>query len=89
MIMKLLGREKLPALQVENEQIRKWVSVWVSEIAHAKWKIPRDLLEQFPTVRVKDDGSFEFSVCESGSFIELRVAFAQGIAVITAIVKNI
>lgn len=87
--MKLLGREKLPALQMEGEQIRKWISSWVSEVSHAKWKVPSDLFEQFPSAQVSDDGLFVFSVCESGCFIQLRIAFAQGVAVITAIVKKL
>ena len=49
--MKLLGREKLPALQMEGEQVRKWISSWVSEISHAKWKVPSDLFEQFPLLK--------------------------------------
>lgn len=89
LIMRLLGREKLPALQMEGEQVRKWISSWVSEITRASWKVPFDLIDQFPTVQVKDDGLYVFSVCESGIFLELRVAFAQGVAVITAIVKKI
>lgn len=89
MVMRLLGREKLPSLQMESEQIRKWISSWVSEVSHAKWKVPSDLLEQFPSAQVRDDGLFVFSVCDSGCFVELKVAFAQGVAVITAIVKII
>ncbi|GAB1616919.1 hypothetical protein ABGT18_05260 [Pseudomonas putida] len=87
--MRLLGREKLPILLGESEHIRKWIGVWVSEIDHASWKIPSELLEQFPSALATTEDTFLFSVCDSGKFLELKVAFAQGIAIITAIVKKI
>lgn len=89
MIMRLLGREKLPLLHLEGEKVRKWISSWVSEISRASWKVPLDLIEQYPSVEMKEDGLYVFSVCESGIFLEVRIAFAQGVAVITAIVKKI
>lgn len=88
-IMRLLGREKLPPLQQESEQTRKWLSVWVSEVSHARWKVPSELLEQYPSAFATAEDTFLFSVCESGTLLELRVAFAQGIAIITAIVKKL
>ncbi|WDH51186.1 type II toxin-antitoxin system HigB family toxin [Pseudomonas chlororaphis] len=87
--MRLLGREKLPPLQNESEQTRKWICVWVSEIGHAKWKLPAELLEQYPNALPTAEDTFLFSVCGSNTFLELKVAFAQGIAVITAIVKKL
>jgi len=87
--MRLLGKEKLPPLQGEGEHIRKWICVWVSEIGHARWKLPSELLEQYPNALVAGEDTFLFSVCGSSTFLELKVAFAQGIAVITAIVKKL
>lgn len=87
--MRLLGREKLPPLLNEGEHIRKWVCAWVSEIGHARWKLAAELLEQYPNALVKGEDTFYFSVCGTGKFLELKVAFAQGIAVITAIVKKL
>jgi len=88
-IMRLLGREKLPPLQGESEHIRKWICVWVSEIGHAKWKVPAELLEQYPNALSTSEDTFLFSICESNTFLELKIAFAQGIAIITAIVKKL
>jgi mRNA-degrading endonuclease HigB of HigAB toxin-antitoxin module len=87
--MRLLGREKLPLLQGESEHIHKWICVWVSEIGHANWKVPSELLEQYPNALATTEDTFLFSVCDSGRFLELKVAFAQGIAIITAIVKKL
>ncbi|KPX34358.1 MULTISPECIES: type II toxin-antitoxin system HigB family toxin [Pseudomonas syringae group] len=87
--MRLLGREKLPPLQGESEQVRKWIGVWVSEITHARWKVPAELLEQYPTAFATAEDTFLFSICESNKLLELKVAFAQGIAIITVIVKKL
>lgn len=87
--MRLLGREKLPPLQEESEQIRRWLSVWVSEVSHARWKVPAEILEQYPTAFATAEDTFLFSICESSMLLELKVAFAQGIVIITAIVKKL
>lgn len=87
--MRLLGREKLPPLQGESEQIRTWLSVWVSEVSHARWKVPAEVLEQYPNAFAISEDTFLFSVCESNLLLELKIAFAQRIAIITAIVKKL
>ncbi|MCK8688138.1 type II toxin-antitoxin system HigB family toxin [Pseudomonas umsongensis] len=88
-IMRLLGRDKLLPLKGKSEQIDKWISSWVSEIANANWKSPDELIEQYPNAQKVKEGHFSFCVCSSRYFIELTIAFAQGIAIITAPIKKL
>lgn len=76
------------SLNHEGEETRKWICVWISEIGHASWKLPADLVAQYPTALVSAENTFLFCVCGSRTFLELKVAFSQGIAVITAIVNK-
>ncbi|HBN8332589.1 type II toxin-antitoxin system HigB family toxin [Pseudomonas aeruginosa] len=87
--MKLLGREKLVTLWGESEHIDKWISNWVSEISHAHWKHSSELLEQYPKAQKLEENHFSFCVCSSGYFLELKIAFAQGIAIITKLIKKL
>ncbi|MBA4053562.1 MAG: hypothetical protein C0490_02515 [Marivirga sp.] len=87
--MRLLGRDKLLSLKGQSEQIDKWVAGWVSEIANANWKSSDELIEQYPSAKIVEEGHFSFCVCSSRYFIELKIAFAQGIAIITAPIKKL
>lgn len=86
--MKLLGLPKLALVKGESDLIDKWVSSWVSEMTHANWKTPANLIDHFPAVTVTEEESYLFSVLETGIVIELRIAFAQGIAIITELTKK-
>ncbi|HCP54674.1 MAG: hypothetical protein CMK72_18425 [Pseudomonadaceae bacterium] len=87
--MRLLGRDQLLPLKGKSEQIDKWISSWVSEIANANWKSPDELIEQYPSVQKLEEGHFSFCVSSSHHFIGLKIAFAQGIAIITAPIKKL
>jgi len=80
--MKLLGVQKLASLKGESDLIDRWVSSWVSEITHASWKQINDVCDQFPAVTVVDNVVYSFSIEQTGIQVLLKIAFAQGIAII-------
>lgn len=84
--MHLLGRDKLGPLKGLNAALDTWVVSWVSELAHASWNNPADLLTQFPKAQQIAAGTFRFSVVPSDYMLEVRVAFAQRVVLVTALV---
>lgn len=86
--MKLLGIKKLASLKGESVLIDRWVSSWVSEVTHASWKQAKDVSEQFPTVTVVDGALYLFSIERTGIEVWLKIAFAQGIAIITELSRK-
>ena len=79
--MRLMGRENLQALYLD-ETARGWVACWVDEVAHAHWKRPRDVNEQFPKSRQQGDGSFIFLLPDGTRAIVASFHFSLGIALI-------
>lgn len=86
--MKLIGRERLAHLRVMGEPAEKWIQSWVAEVTTAHWKSPIDVRSQFPNVRQADDGHILFPVNDFGIVIQVRMAFPQGIALITALINS-
>ncbi|HBO9693886.1 TPA: type II toxin-antitoxin system HigB family toxin [Pseudomonas aeruginosa] len=85
MAMHLLGRDKLEPLKGLDGGLDKWVVSWVSEMTQASWKGSTDLLAQFPKAQEIAPGVFRFYVVTGNYAVEVRVAFPQGIALITAL----
>jgi hypothetical protein len=77
--MRLIGRDKLKRI---GGDIDCWLRSWCSEVAHAHWHCPEDIINQFPNARVRPEGDFLFPVGASGYFVRLQVAFPQNIALI-------
>ncbi|MGE8453941.1 MAG: type II toxin-antitoxin system HigB family toxin [Pseudomonadales bacterium] len=77
--MKLIGRDKL---KHGAQDVDRWLCAWCSEVAHANWRRPEDVIEQFPNVRTRPGGDFLFPIGTSGYCLLLQVAFAHGIALI-------
>lgn len=77
--MKLIGRDKLERV---GGEVDRWLRSWCAEVAHAHWRSPEDLTDQFPAVQTRRGGDFVFPVGTSGYWVRLRVAFAQGVALI-------
>jgi len=81
--MKLLGRNRLQALYGLDEQTDKWLCSWVSEISHANWKHPKDVLLQFPQAKSVANGIFHFRAANCAKYIEISVAFPLAVAIVT------
>lgn len=81
--MKLLGRNRLSPLYGLSDQTDRWIRSWVSEISHANWKHPKDVLGQFPQARSVADHVFQFRVGPESHWIEVSVMFPLAVAVIT------
>jgi len=77
--MKLIGRDKLKR---GTEDVDRWLRGWCSEVAHAHWRRPEDVTDQFPNARTRPGGDFLFPIGTSGYWLRLQVAFAQGVALI-------
>ncbi|WP_312316187.1 hypothetical protein [Stenotrophomonas sp.] len=77
--MKLIGRDKLKR---GHEDVDRWLRSWCSEVAHAHWRRPEDVTEQFPNATTNASGDFLFPMGASGYWLRLQIAFAQGIALI-------
>ncbi|AGA34932.1 hypothetical protein TVNIR_3295 [Thioalkalivibrio nitratireducens DSM 14787] len=84
--MRLLGRKKLEDLWGVDPETDRWLTGWVAEIAHARWREPSELLTQFPGARVgSSQGQFLFPVCGGGTMIETLFLFHQQVALIQAL----
>jgi hypothetical protein len=87
--MHLLGRDTLNGLQKQNEMLDKWVAIWVCEFIHARWWCSDDVIGQFPKAQQHGNGIFLFQTEPKGYCIEVKIAFPQGIALITALTELI
>ncbi|MGJ0489622.1 hypothetical protein [Methylobacter sp.] len=87
--MHLLGRDKLNRLQKQNQNLDKWLSVWTSELLHARWWSTNDVLNQFPKAQERSNGLFLFQTEPRGYCIKVQIAFPQGIALITDLIELI
>lgn len=81
--MRLIGREKLNDLKGLDPEAHKWTKSWASEVAGAQWRRPEDVQAQFPNAKHQGMGSFQFPIGTCPFVIQLRIAFAQGIALIS------
>lgn len=81
--MRLIGREKLRCLKGTGEQNEKWLRSWTSEIIGAHWKIPSDVIKQFPKAKHDGEGNFEFPVGDCYWTIHLLITFTHGVALVT------
>ena len=83
--MRLIGREKLRPLSGTGEQNEKWVLNWKSEVMSAHWKLPADVMKQFPKAKRDGDGdgNFVFPVGDCNWTIHLLITFSQGVALVT------
>lgn len=86
--MRLVGRDILNPLQKQNKTLDNWLSAWVCELVHARWWSPADVLDQFPKVQERGNGLFLFQTEPKGYYIEVQIAFPQGIALITALTEH-
>jgi mRNA-degrading endonuclease HigB of HigAB toxin-antitoxin module len=81
--MKLLGRNRLQALYGLDDQTDKWLRSWVSEISHATWKHPKDVLLQFPQAKSVANGTFYFRVGRHSQYVEVSMMFPLAVAIVT------
>lgn len=79
--MRLIGREKLNRLRGKGAEV--WARAWVAEVAEAHWRKPDDVTEQFPNAHHQGHDCFLFPIGHCQLAIQLRIAFAQGIALIS------
>lgn len=86
--MILVGRSKLCRLTRDGGQAERWVRSWVAELASAHWRHLSDIYAQFPSARQVADGCIAFPVSDSDAVIQVRVAFPQGVALITALIDG-
>jgi mRNA interferase HigB len=80
--MKILGRKLLQPLRGVNPEMDRWLNNWLSEISHAKWKAPLEIVRQYPSVISKEEGIFCFRIAMQDARVEVAFCFAQGIALI-------
>jgi mRNA interferase HigB len=80
--MKLFGRNKLQTLYGLDDQTDKWVRGWVSEVLHANWKHPLDVVRQFPQASNVAENIFRFRVGNQAKVIEVSMAFPQAVAIV-------
>jgi mRNA-degrading endonuclease HigB of HigAB toxin-antitoxin module len=81
--MKLHGRNRLETLYGLDEDTDKWLSIWKSELSRAAWKHGKDVFRQYPRAVQVADSVFQFRVGLQAHLIEVSMAFALDIAVIT------
>ena len=86
--MRLLGRNHRQKIRGLDAQTDSWLTIWASEVSNASWKAPVDLVKQYRSVVEQDASTYLFQIGAFDGFIELQVAFPQGVALITAIKKS-
>lgn len=87
--MRLLGRKHLQKIRGLNALTDRWLAAWASEVVNASWKASIDVVKQYQAVTQVDECTFLFKVGNFDGFVELNVAFPQGIALITTIQKSL
>ena len=85
--MRLIGRKKLHALIGVSAQTDLWLSIWASEVIHAHWKGPADVMRQFPHVVHSEPDLFCFDADGQPQAVELQIVFIKEIALITRVKK--
>ena len=83
--MRIIGKGKLQRQLSSDELACTWIRAWVAELAYANWKRPEDVRNQFPNVRRSDTNQYIFTINNSTKEVYLKIAFQQGIAVITEV----
>jgi mRNA-degrading endonuclease HigB of HigAB toxin-antitoxin module len=86
--MRLIGRERLDQLKGRGAEVESWVRNWVAEVADAHWRRPEDVAEQFPSACHRGRGCFLFPIAQYPAVIQLEIAFAQGVALISDLDTN-
>lgn len=84
--MRLLGKHFLMNLS-QQPSTHAWARSWVAEIGAATWKQAADVRRQFPRALENSPNLFTFPVAESSLAVVLSIAFPQGIAVITHLIR--
>lgn len=85
--MHLFGRDKLESLRGRERATDLWMSAWLSEVCHAAWAGPGDVLTQFPKALEIGSGKYRFSVSSGLHVIEVFVSFPQKVVLITGLVN--
>ncbi|NOT20045.1 MAG: hypothetical protein HOP24_07220 [Sideroxydans sp.] len=83
--MKLIGRNRLGVLYGLDDDTDTWMHNWVSEITHANWKIPKDVIRQFPKARNIAQNIFAFPVGNQPQYIEVAMVFPQAVALVVGL----
>lgn len=83
--MRLIGKNKIQPLLNTDTCFQTWCRAWVAELINANWNNPFDVSSQFPNVRQLNSEYFIFPIDNSNKEIHLKIAFQQGIAMITDI----
>lgn len=86
--MRVIGREKLGRLRGKGAEVENWTRSWVAEVAEAHWRQPQDVTDQFPNALHQGRGCFLFPIGSCRLAIQLEIAFAQGIALISDLNTN-
>lgn len=86
--MRLLGKDTIHNLQKQDNTLDKWLATWVSEITYAQWQCANDVLIQFPNAQEQNRGLFIFQTEPRGFCIEVKIAFPQRVALITAFARQ-
>lgn len=85
--MRLIGRSKISDLLKRDSDEANWLKSWTSEVAHANWKGPTDVVAQYPAVTPENGTTFLFSVCGT-AILEVSFSFERHIACIIGFSKK-
>ncbi|MFB0826183.1 hypothetical protein ACEU07_12920 [Chromobacterium violaceum] len=85
LLMKLLGRGRLQALQELGSETDTWLTSWTAEVTNANWKVANDVLSQFPSAIQKGRDEFLFPIRGQNLGVATLLVFPQKIALITSL----
>lgn len=83
--MRLLGRNRLRELYGLDGQTDAWLRGWESELAHANWRAPKDLLRQFPRAKELGADIFDFPLSHRPQLIRVAITFPQAVALVISL----
>ena len=87
--MKLIGREKLTTLKGINNEIDKWVAIWVMELTKKAWFSHLELEYDYPQMEILEGSSiFIFPVSSSNHTVKVCFYFEKKIALISEVVMD-
>jgi mRNA-degrading endonuclease HigB of HigAB toxin-antitoxin module len=89
MNMKLIGRKKLATLKGINNEVDKWVAIWVRELTQKIWFSHVELQSDYPRmIKIEGSSTFIFPVSPSDHSVKVCFYFEKKIALISEVVMG-
>lgn len=88
MAMRLLGRNRLEELKLNEASSKRWIDAWSTELTLSNWKSKEEVKKHFPNVEIIADQTFIFEVGYCELLIETYIDFDRSVVFVTSVKGN-